>query len=354
MANKRCIPTRFFKDPDIINLRKDTQLILIGLVLNADDEGREVAHTKVLGQEMDYPPEQIETALQELVENDLIVLYQAGKHRYYSLTHQWQSLGSKMTPSRFPAPPQGEKTDVPTETPEPVGHSVGNSGVPLEVPESGGVSAGNPAQVKLSKVNLSEGVEEKTPPSDALPSNVVPFPTSTSGDGDGVSDEHREQVTVQVAAILTLPVTPALRRVVHEFIHDSALSLLSEADAAREYIESPTRNKQGTAMTPAFFRRWLKRERGDYSPAGQSPPLQGNHAVGQTAAPPGAGQERAQHGLLTHSLQDLEQQYRASRSIHPRKSTETPKIAPPCERGKGDQESEGTEHESTGPHPGRR
>lgn len=73
MANKRCIPTRFFQDPDIVDLRKDTQLILIGLVLHADDEGREVAHSKVLGQAMDdYPPEQIEAALKELVHRRLL------------------------------------------------------------------------------------------------------------------------------------------------------------------------------------------------------------------------------------------------------------------------------------------
>src|SRR5690348_14706164 len=114
MAIKRCIPTRFFKDPDIINLRKDTQLILIGLVLNADDEGREVAHAKVLGQEMDYSPDHIEAALQELVENHLVVLYQVGRHRYYSLTQQWQNLGTKMTPSKYPAPPPEMLIDSPS------------------------------------------------------------------------------------------------------------------------------------------------------------------------------------------------------------------------------------------------
>ena len=108
MATKRCLPTRFFKDADIMNVSKDGQLILVGLVLLADDEGRELAHPRLLSREIDYPPEQIEAALQELVENDLVVLYQAGKHSYYSLTrwNQWQSISSqKMTPSKYPAPP---------------------------------------------------------------------------------------------------------------------------------------------------------------------------------------------------------------------------------------------------------
>src|ERR1700676_3737032 len=114
MANRRMIPTRYFKDPDIIALSsKDTQLILIGLVLAADDEGRELAHAGLLGREMDYLPEQIEAALQELTTNDLLLLYEVGRHRYYSLTRwsQWQTLGSKMTPSKHPAPPQPEPTN---------------------------------------------------------------------------------------------------------------------------------------------------------------------------------------------------------------------------------------------------
>ncbi len=86
MALRRMVPTNFFKDPDIMNLgSKDTQLILVGLILDADDEGRGVAHAQILGREMDYPPETIEHALQDLADNDLLALYQAGRHRYYSL-----------------------------------------------------------------------------------------------------------------------------------------------------------------------------------------------------------------------------------------------------------------------------
>src|ERR1051326_4042620 len=108
MASKRCLPTRFFKDADIMNLDKDAQLILVGLVLLADDEGRELAHSRLLSRELDYSPEQIEAALASIVDNDLLVLYQVGKHRYYQLTRwsQWESISAqKMTPSKYPAPP---------------------------------------------------------------------------------------------------------------------------------------------------------------------------------------------------------------------------------------------------------
>src|SRR5437762_14343588 len=125
MAVKRCIPTNFFKDPDIAALCHNSQLILLGLALCGDDHGRGVADTKLLGREIDYPLEQIEAALQALSENDLIVLYQAGRHRYYQLTQDWQkSMGSKRTPSRFPeVPPEStqsppESTEVPPERTE--------------------------------------------------------------------------------------------------------------------------------------------------------------------------------------------------------------------------------------------
>ena len=67
MAKQRCLPTSFFKDPDVMSLSSgDVRLILVGLVLGADDEGRGLAHASILGRELDYPPEVIEEALQEM------------------------------------------------------------------------------------------------------------------------------------------------------------------------------------------------------------------------------------------------------------------------------------------------
>jgi hypothetical protein len=64
----------------------------------------------------------------------------------------------------------------------------------------------------------------------------------------------------QVASILHLPVTDALIRLVTEYAALGSLPLLGEADAAREWIDDPARNPRHSAMTVAFFRRWLKRE----------------------------------------------------------------------------------------------
>lgn len=276
MAARRMVPTRFFKDPDIMNLSsKDTQLILIGLILAADDEGREVAHAGLLGREMDYPTEQVEAALQDLANNDLLLLYQVGKHRYYQLTrwNQWQTLGGRTTPSRYPAPPASlypDGTDEKFSTSDDEGKTQGDVG------ENSGKHRGNsqhfPNQFNITESNLSEDEgeensrdEQPTPEDHAH--KVVPFPASRASVGDVSFQEIQTPLGTdvpalvqRVARILRLPVTEALTRVISEYAPVAALSLLGEADAAREWIENPQRNHKRKSMSPAFFRNWLKRE----------------------------------------------------------------------------------------------
>ena len=280
MAARRMVPTRFFKDPDIMNLSsKDTQLILIGLTLAADDEGREVAHAGLLGREMDYPAEQIEAALQELVSNDLLLLYQVGKHRYYQLTrwNQWQTLGGRTTPSRYPAPPDSPSSDEAGKKPstaENTGNVRGNVG------GKSGKNRGNahhfPDQFNLTESNRTKDEGGKDQHDDLNLSQgrtckVVPFPPSRTYDDDsnGSSQKRRtpletglRELAQQVARILRLPATDALQRIIEEYAQVAALSLPGEADAAREWIDDPRRNRKRKTMSPAFFRNWLKREMG--------------------------------------------------------------------------------------------
>ncbi len=63
--------------------------------------------------------------------------------------------------------------------------------------------------------------------------------------------------------------------IVREFLQTPTISLVGEAIEARTWIDDPRRNRRGQVMTPAFFRRWLKRERGDYdAPASSNHPTQ--------------------------------------------------------------------------------
>jgi hypothetical protein len=287
MASKRCLPTRFFKDADIMNVSKDGQLILVGLVLLADDEGRELAHPRLLSREIDYPPEQIEAALQELVENDLVVLYQAGKHCYYSLTHwnQWQSISSqKMTSSKYPAPPACTSVDASValaDSATDMHATQAEVEIPQNFPEFPRISqriAGenreNPTQLNLSESNSSESKLIEDEGEAQPPPNIVPFPAARADAADAkthLTDKSVLEVTQEVASILKVPLSDGLARVVADYLGDPSLSLLGEADAAREWIEDPRRNRKGQQLTPAFFRRWLKRER-EAALRGSAPP----------------------------------------------------------------------------------
>jgi hypothetical protein len=313
MASKRCLPTRFFKDADIMNVSKDGQLILVGLVLLADDEGRELAHPRLLSREIDYPPEQIEAALQELLENDLVVLYQAGKHRYYSLTrwNQWQSISSqKMVPSKYPAPPEAVSLAVPVAVPASESdrlHLQGSGDAAQKSPEfprnpqrNAGDNRESLTQLNLSESNLSESKVMEEEDEGQPPPNVVTFPAARDAADSAISNPSEQILgaTKQVAAILKLSPTDALARVVADFIHDPGISLFGEADAAREWIEDPERNRKRQRLSPAFFRRWLKREQESYqrshthslSPPGsdRSMPASADQQVVNGAGPPGS------------------------------------------------------------------
>lgn len=116
MASYRMIPTWFFNDPAVQKLTShNTRLLLIWLILLADDEGREGADADWLGQKMDYSPERIEGALQELEHNGLLALSYLGQKRSYQLTcwYGWQILYGLRIPSHYPAPPCS--TDIPPE-----------------------------------------------------------------------------------------------------------------------------------------------------------------------------------------------------------------------------------------------
>ena len=289
---------------------RDTQLILVGLVLTADDEGRELAHPKLLGRELDYPPEQIEAALQELAANDLLILYQVGKHRYFSLTRwgQWQTLSSnKITLSKYPAPGDA---DVPSGSQNQPEISTEGAELPTEPPVNSGESGEirkSPAQFNLSESNVGEVNNREEPPD-----NVTPFPTARSDDTDKDVHVSIETTTKEVAMILKLPISHALTRLVTAYLQDAAISLLVEADAAREWIDDRQRNQTGKTMTVNFFRNWLKRERKEL----QNRPAHQTQATGTDGSPGHEEREmRFSRGASTprgKSLMGLEAQYQAA------------------------------------------
>src|SRR5579859_3028282 len=251
MARSRSLPTSLFDDPDFFEQSCETRMILMGLVLLADDSGRGPAHPDLLARKLNTTAPLVEEALQALEKSRMLICYQVERHDYYALTHwlEWETL-SKPTPSRFPAPPtQGAGVSVRTSSIRGVNAHADRSIAPFV--EAG---AGEPKGEESEQRSQESG--------DVVPDNVVAFPAFSAGDSGASVQAPKalREKTQQVASILKLPVDDALLRIVEEYGADPALSVLGEADAAREWIENPRRNQKGQRMSPAFFRRWLKRE----------------------------------------------------------------------------------------------
>lgn len=270
MAKSRCVPTALMLDPDYMELASDTQVILLMLILSADDEGRGQAHMGMMSRHFNKSPETIEGALATLAELELVTCYVVGRHRYYALLRwsEWQTL-SKPTPSRFPQPPafcesEPSSTIASRETQETPGEYR---------PE--GEGEGN---------RREQNIEEKAKEKDAgLPPRMMRFPypptarasaaassmfSSTALSGQtatpmlqAVGSEPSTAPIQQLATILRVPVSEALTRLAAEYATTDSLTLLGQADAAREWIDDLIRNRHGHAMTVGFFRRWLQRER---------------------------------------------------------------------------------------------
>jgi hypothetical protein len=186
--------------------------------------------------------------LTTLTKTGFLACYQINGQWYYQHLHwqEWETL-SKPTPSRYPAPPHQEDS-VPSEIPQE------NSKKPREIP---------PEEEGEGKKNLKEE-QKKEGEDEPVKLRIVPFPSATHANDNADLLSSQQQIvecTNQIAQILRLDVSPALTRIVEEYRLDTTISLCGEADAAHEWIENPRRNRTGQTMTPAFFRRWLKRER---------------------------------------------------------------------------------------------
>lgn len=216
MARKRSLPTTLFASPDFFELSSNTvRLIFIGLILDADDEGRGLAHIRLLARKLDQDPEEIEHALDELAGRGMLCCYEVAARRFYWLCHwhTYQTL-SKPTPSHYPPPPDQLQQ-----------HQKEQSCTPL--------SSG-------PQTSQTENEEAPTP--------------LTAHQGS-----PRVSTSAQVAATLHLPESADLRAIVREFAGLSSHALLGEAIEARAWIDDQRRNTRQQIMTPAFFRRWLRR-----------------------------------------------------------------------------------------------
>jgi len=120
MARKRMLSPQFWDDPETGSMPPKTRLLFIGLISQADDEGRGEADARlfrkqVFGFDQETSVEEVDCLLDEIASSlRSVVLYEIGDRRYYALLNWklYQTI-NRPSPSRIPPPPGIEP--IPTE-----------------------------------------------------------------------------------------------------------------------------------------------------------------------------------------------------------------------------------------------
>lgn len=110
MARIRSIKPSFWTDSAVAGLRRDARLLIIGLISNADDEGRFLATATAIGGNVfphdELPPTTIRKWRDEAAKAGIIEIYRVNGSEYgwfpNWLKHQ---KVYKPYPSNLPAPP---------------------------------------------------------------------------------------------------------------------------------------------------------------------------------------------------------------------------------------------------------
>lgn len=330
MASKRCIPTSLFASPDFFELSSDTvRLIFLGLILDADDEGRGSAHPRLLARKLDKTPQEIEQALAELQTHESVCCYMVRGRRYYVLTH-WQKYQvlSHPTPSSYPS-----SADADTEQgKESRGNPQRKAAISSETRkaaenrrlEEEGEEEENRTESESERESEDEGEAPSRAAAVSLPAGITRFPTAHSNASDEVptlTKKNLEILTQQVASRLKLAVSADLQTIVEEFAQTPGIALVGEAIEARAWIDDPRRNRQ-QPLTLAFFRRWLKRQRGDYGapPQASGRPLRPTETQRTTRTEAASSvenisvEENPYHAHIQRRLAEVQAQYEQRRA----------------------------------------
>lgn len=115
MARKRMISPEIWDSSSFSKLSDFAKLVFIGLISNADDEGKGKANPGYIRSKM-FPNDEerrvtdIKKALSEIALNMSITFYEAEGDTFYLLTNwaRWQAI-NRPTPSKIPNPPNIEQ-----------------------------------------------------------------------------------------------------------------------------------------------------------------------------------------------------------------------------------------------------
>lgn len=98
MARRRMIDPNFWQSEDISRLSPFARLLFIGMISNADDEGRGRANTNYLKSIIfpydDIRVAEVDKALSEISHNTSVVVYDVAHSKYYAFTNwtKWQRV----------------------------------------------------------------------------------------------------------------------------------------------------------------------------------------------------------------------------------------------------------------------
>lgn len=112
MARKRMISPEIWESSSFAELTDFAKLVFIGLISNADDEGKGEADAALLKSKL-FPRDEkkraadVKSALSEIARSTSTLFYSVEGHDYYALTtwRRWQKL-DRPTPSKIPNPSQ--------------------------------------------------------------------------------------------------------------------------------------------------------------------------------------------------------------------------------------------------------
>lgn len=152
MARKRMIDPGFWTDEKLGTCSRDERLLFMGLISNADDDGRLPGHPALLKSmifpyDYDITPEDVEKWAQNLFKKQLIAIYKANGQTYIWVCNfsKHQSI-KKKTDSKLPAPPD-----------DPFGN--GGEHIPHQLPTNG---KHVPLKRKEEKRNEEKGSNKDT------------------------------------------------------------------------------------------------------------------------------------------------------------------------------------------------
>lgn len=116
MARRRMIDPNFWQSEDISRLSPFARLLFIGMISNADDEGRGRANINYLKSTIfpydDIRVAEVDKALSEVSHNTSVVVYEVAHSRYYAFTNwkKWQRV-DKPQDSIIPPVPDNSEND---------------------------------------------------------------------------------------------------------------------------------------------------------------------------------------------------------------------------------------------------